>query len=201
MASEVADDSKSVKVFNAPPPYSTTSTSAPTDATAEFSDLLQTLNIEGHTALYWAILNLGKANRCPSDEVQVDSGDGLVENQFVAHFRIKKFQKRIRITYDVNVEFVARGRICISEPNLPAHPACVIMIAAHKKPGCEVPPEGLQFGGSASHMLVKAPDEREEKYDGKPIICWEITDWLVDDNTKYVDSDGTLHVKMEMTLK
>lgn len=89
----------------------------------------------------------------------------------------------------------------ISEPNLPAHPACVIMIAAHKKPGCEVPPEGLQFGGSASHMLVKAPDEREEKYDGKPIICWEITDWLMDDNTKYVDSDGTLHVKMEMTLK
>ncbi|KAG2360504.1 hypothetical protein BDR07DRAFT_1461968 [Suillus spraguei] len=271
MASEVVDDSKSVTVFNAPPPYSTTSTFAPTDAStvltcifdivsapdftpcsvvpiidacstalpaAEFSDLLQTLNIEGHTALYWAIvndrrevfaalskftpklssicssdlrlacmitndqplftqLNLGITNSedgplrrslgCPSDEVQVDSGDGLGKNQFVAHFRIKKFQKRIRITYDVNIEFVARGRIwsllffmmsdgkwqvgfSISQPSLPAHPACVIMIEAHKKPGCEVPPEGLKFGGNVPHMLVAEPDGRDKKYDGKPFF-------------------------------
>ncbi|KAG1750434.1 uncharacterized protein EDB91DRAFT_1244018 [Suillus paluster] len=116
---------------------------------AEFSNLVQKPNIEGRTALYWAImdhrrealsvltlfiskfsrvrsfdlrlacmtvndralftqLNLGgKINSkdeplrcclgCRPDEIQVQQGDGLGENHFVASFRFRIFQKRMRI--------------------------------------------------------------------------------------------------------
>ncbi|KAG2040936.1 hypothetical protein BDR03DRAFT_947742 [Suillus americanus] len=43
------------------------------------------------------------------DEVQVDSGDGLGETKFIARLLIRKFQKRLLITEDVGVEFVAWG--------------------------------------------------------------------------------------------
>lgn len=46
---------------------------------------------------------------CSPDEVQVDSGDGLGENQFVARLRIRKFQKRLLTAKDVGVEFIAGG--------------------------------------------------------------------------------------------
>ncbi|KAG1773701.1 hypothetical protein EV702DRAFT_561073 [Suillus placidus] len=179
----------------------------------EFSDLLQTRNIEGHTALYWAIvnerreafsalsgfisefssacssdlrvacmmtsdqalflqLNLGnlKSNNeplrrflgCSPDEVQLDPGDGLGENQFIARLRIRKFQQRLLTTGEVGVEFVAGGRIwlfqfcmnrngrwCISltlaAPSLPARPAGVVRIKSHRgKPGSAAPPSGLR---------------------------------------------------------
>ena len=41
-------------------------------------------------------------------EVQVHEGDYKL-NQFVACFHIRMFQKRLRITQDVGVEFVAGG--------------------------------------------------------------------------------------------
>lgn len=46
---------------------------------------------------------------CSPDDVQVDSGDGLDENQFIARLRIRKFQKRLLTTKDVGVEFIAGG--------------------------------------------------------------------------------------------
>ncbi|KAG1862678.1 hypothetical protein F4604DRAFT_1957370 [Suillus subluteus] len=242
-----------------------------TFSAAEFSDFLQTLNIEGHTALYWAIvnerreaftallkftpelssvcssdlrlacmitndqalfaqLNLGDTNPkdgplrrslgCPPDDVQVHSGDGLGENHFVAHFRIRKFQKRIRIIRDLSVEFVAEGRIwslktsiwpdgkCrigfnLSRHSFPVYPIGVIVIEAHEKPGCATPSPALQFRNSTPDILVPC----WIKYDGgkdpvRIVYSWKMsTDWVMDDNTKYVDSDGTLHVKLEMTLK
>ncbi|KAG1857754.1 hypothetical protein DFJ58DRAFT_783226 [Suillus subalutaceus] len=129
---------------------------------SEFFDLLQTPNIEGHTALYWAIvnerreafsalskfihkisstcssdlrlacmvtndqalfsqLNLGNVNSkdeplrrslgSSPDEVQVDSEDGLGKSQFIARLRIRKLEKRLLITEEVGIEFVAGGRI------------------------------------------------------------------------------------------
>ncbi|KAG1857482.1 hypothetical protein F4604DRAFT_1685177 [Suillus subluteus] len=97
-----------------------------------FSKLLQTPNIEGHTALYWAIVNnkrevlsafaafvseyKGEALRrslgCPPDELEVHE-TGRVDNdyQFAASVRIRMFQKRLCITHKLNYEFVAGGRI------------------------------------------------------------------------------------------
>jgi len=46
---------------------------------------------------------------CPPDDVQVHEGDGLGENQFVAGIRIRMFRKRLHITQDLGVEFVAGG--------------------------------------------------------------------------------------------
>ncbi|KAG0707577.1 hypothetical protein DFH29DRAFT_995006 [Suillus ampliporus] len=47
---------------------------------------------------------------CPPDEVQVhDEGDGLRKIQFVTRLRIRMFQKRLRTTQELGVEFVARG--------------------------------------------------------------------------------------------
>ncbi|KAG2123241.1 hypothetical protein DEU56DRAFT_925145 [Suillus clintonianus] len=64
---------------------------------------------------------------CPRDEINVfhhglselDSppdylkGDELDENHFIASFSFKMFQKRLRITRNLAVEFVARGRIWV----------------------------------------------------------------------------------------
>ena len=44
---------------------------------------------------------------CPPDEVRVHEGDE--PDQFVVRIRIRMFQKRLRITQDVGVEFIARG--------------------------------------------------------------------------------------------
>ncbi|KAG2143662.1 hypothetical protein DEU56DRAFT_854561 [Suillus clintonianus] len=237
---------------------------------ADFSELLQKPNIEGHTALYWAVvndrreafsalsgftpkfssacssdlrlacttasdqalfvqLNLGYMNfkdepikrclGCPADDVQVDSGDGLDQNQFVAHFLIRKFQKRLRTTQSVDVEFVAAGRIWflrfymdldgkwrigfgISDPSHPARPVASILIEAHRgDPGCAAPYEGLQFGPSKSVVLAPpGHNMHKSKGDVKVLVFWSMTDWPMDDHTKYVDCDGSLHVKMTMRL-
>ncbi|KAG1830698.1 hypothetical protein DFJ58DRAFT_848405 [Suillus subalutaceus] len=173
-SSKVVDDSKSVS--NAPPPYSTTSESTP----ARFRNTICTVKFE---------------------EIPiVQSGDGLGENHFVAHFRIRKFQKRIRIARDVSVEFVAGGRIwslkipmksngkChigfnLSQHSFPVYPICVIVIEAHEKPGCATPSPALQFINSTPDILVP----HGIKYDGgKDLVrinyCWEMsTDWVMDE--------------------
>ncbi|KAG2055012.1 hypothetical protein BDR06DRAFT_1007226 [Suillus hirtellus] len=128
--------------------------------TKEFSKLLQTPNIEDHTAVYWAIVNnqrevvaafaafisecspacssdlrlacmvtsdhasftqLKLANNdakgevlisslgCPPDEIEVHEVKMGNSHQFVVSFRIRKFQRRLRITHKLNYEFVADG--------------------------------------------------------------------------------------------
>ncbi|KAG1878975.1 hypothetical protein F4604DRAFT_1923661 [Suillus subluteus] len=168
---------------------------------AEFSNLLQTPIIEGHTAMYWAVvnhrweavsaftafiprfssvcfndlrlacmiindhasfaqLNLGRVINskdeslrrllnCPPDEVQVQTGDKLLENKFVACLRIRMFQKRLRMAQVLGIEFVAGGRIWVvyfrttpsmigwnislrlSRHSSPARPEIVLVIKAH----------------------------------------------------------------------
>ncbi|KAG1727645.1 uncharacterized protein EDB91DRAFT_1086313 [Suillus paluster] len=51
--------------------------------------------------------------RIINHEIEVSEGDGLGENQFVASFRFKLFQKHLRITQDLAVEFVAGGRMWV----------------------------------------------------------------------------------------
>ncbi|KAG0698555.1 hypothetical protein DFH29DRAFT_89764 [Suillus ampliporus] len=241
---------------------------------AEFSSLLQTPNIEGHMALYWAIvndrreavaalsgfiaefssvcftdlrlacmstndqalfaqLNLGKVNSEEkllkrslgwSDAVEVHAGDGLGEHQFVALLRIRKFQRRLHITHDVGVEFVAGGRIwllqfympndgmwhmgfSLSEPSLPVRANVTIVIEAHKgTPGCAAPPEGMSFQDIRSLPCMLVPASMMNIYEGRGTDkesvskrnSWRMSDWLMDDETKYVDCDGTLHVRMEI---
>ncbi|KAG2091972.1 uncharacterized protein F5147DRAFT_779822 [Suillus discolor] len=87
---------------------------------------------------------------CPPDEIEVGMGN---DDQFVVSFRIRKFQKRLRITQKLNYEFVADGRIWflrfdmstvqwkwhvlygISSPSLPACPKASFQIEG--KPGRE----------------------------------------------------------------
>ncbi|KAG1857752.1 hypothetical protein DFJ58DRAFT_878246 [Suillus subalutaceus] len=194
----------------------------------KFSDLLQTPNIEGHTALYWAIVNerpeafsaLSKfipkfSSACSSDlrlacmstsdqalfsqlnlgnpsssakeeplrrssgflpdEVQVESEDGLGTNQFIARLRIRKFQKRLLITGDVGVEFVAGGRIwlfrsfvkrdgkwyiglSLAKPSLPARPGGIIVIKPHSRtPGSAAPSSWHDLTFSLHHCNTLVP--------------------------------------------
>ncbi|KAG0700971.1 hypothetical protein DFH29DRAFT_1052830 [Suillus ampliporus] len=92
---------------------------------AQFSDLLQTPNVEGHTALYWAVVNnrrealsaftgfiseffwiweiLMMRFRCMKETLMNWA------NQFVASFRIRRFQKRLHTTQKFKCAFVARA--------------------------------------------------------------------------------------------
>ncbi|KAG2133296.1 hypothetical protein DEU56DRAFT_981534 [Suillus clintonianus] len=249
----------------------------------EFSDFLQTSNIEGHTALYWAIVNdklevlsmfaefisefssncrsdlrlacmttnnqvlfaqlsLGHINAkdkllrhtqlgCPLDEIQVHGGDTskLDHNQlqFVASFRIRMFQKRLRITHHLKYEFVAGGRIwrlhfCVddkwkwivgfglSSPSLPACPKATFSIEAHHRKkgelGQETLPQELRFTDSKfkETHIPNVTSEDKQKYLGKVAgtpftsTTWQLGDWVMYDNPVYVDCEGTLHAKLEM---
>ncbi|KAG2152210.1 hypothetical protein BD769DRAFT_1288903, partial [Suillus cothurnatus] len=153
--SRIRDIVSAPDIIDTPSVASIVNACATSLSVAEFSDLLQSPNIEGHTALYWAIVNeqqgafsaftvfitkfspvcssdlrlacvathnqalfmqlgLGYSDSkrslgCPPDDVQVHEGDGLGENQFVAGIRIRMFRKRLHITQDLGVEFVAGG--------------------------------------------------------------------------------------------
>ncbi|KAG1897664.1 uncharacterized protein F5891DRAFT_1046928 [Suillus fuscotomentosus] len=192
---------------------------------AELSDLLQTPNIEGHTALYWAIVNhqrevfsafiefiskisfkcssdlrlacmqtsdqasfsqlnfqntntkdesLRRFLGCPPDEIEVHHGGELDDHQFVASFRIRMFQKRLRATRELNYDFVARGRIwcfrfymgkkgrwvagfCLSSPSLPASPRPSLLLETENgEPGRETPPKRVykEVGTKFTETLV-----------------------------------------------
>ncbi|KAG1815534.1 uncharacterized protein BJ212DRAFT_1357159 [Suillus subaureus] len=59
------------------------------------SSSIEKPNIEDHTALYWAMQELGDC-------------------RFVASFHFRMFQKRLRITLEMGIVFVARGPCCFS---------------------------------------------------------------------------------------
>ncbi|KAG2362063.1 hypothetical protein BDR07DRAFT_1609724 [Suillus spraguei] len=235
-----------------------------------FSHLLQMPNIQGHTALYWAIvndrreaflsfivyitrfsragycdlrlacmvtndqelfqlLNLGAnhsikdeplicSSGCPQDDVQVDEGDRSCH--FIAYIRIRLFQKRLRTTQSLNVEFVARGRIwrvhiyLKQSSRAPARPCCEIFI----KPQEEEPQAGystqcidtqswgsrLVCSGSLLPSADKAWDNSNPKLDSPTCeLCAKSCDLAMDDNTGCgnVDCDGTFHAAVIMSQK
>ncbi|KAG1756551.1 uncharacterized protein EDB91DRAFT_23151 [Suillus paluster] len=238
---------------------------------AEFTDVLQTPNIEGHTAMYWAIVNnrpqvlwalfkfiprytsaaasdvrlacmttsdhalfmklnlkgnsnckdepLNRSLGCPPDEIQVHEGDGLPENQFTANFRIRMFQKRLRIAQNMRIELIAKGRIWyllfytgdeaklrvrlgLSWHSLPARPNAALFIKAQKEqPDCVTPPEGLLIKFQLEETMLLSPEgNTSNSHRTCTSIDASLGNWLMYDNTMYVDSDGTLHARLEMEL-
>ncbi|KAG0693285.1 hypothetical protein DFH29DRAFT_816456, partial [Suillus ampliporus] len=62
---------------------------------------------------------------CPPDEIEVrNEGDGLSKNKFITCLRIWIFQKRLRITESLGIEFVARDvwHISLSVPHTDMRP-------------------------------------------------------------------------------
>ncbi|KAG0700079.1 hypothetical protein DFH29DRAFT_933961 [Suillus ampliporus] len=237
----------------------------------EFSDLLQTPNIEGHTALYWAIVNnrreaysvfalfiskissvcssdlrracmvtsdhalfmqldLGNANSkdepfrrslgCPADVIQVDEADG---RPIVASFHLRMFQKRLRIARELRTEFVAGGRIWwlrfylgpegkwnvgfgLSQHSFPTQLHVLLLIESHGgKPVCATP-SNLRLRYDHPGLLVpevKGPQEYTNTAFDKNSVDghWILSDWLMDESSIYVDCHGTLHAKLEITLR
>ncbi|KAG2369571.1 hypothetical protein BDR07DRAFT_1371140 [Suillus spraguei] len=204
-------------------------------AATEFSKLLQQPNIEGHTALYWAIVNnrrealsafinfipkLSPAcssdlrlacvmldlseelNRCPPDEIQVQElGDG----RFVACFRFRMFQKRLRITRKIGVEFVAGSRIWmlwfhlgsdgrwhaayqLSEHNLTVlQPNSVLRIEPYKRSPDHATPEaliGVTNDSKELCMLVPGLSSSytvPESFKKIFAISYMLDEWLMDE--------------------
>ncbi|OJA12568.1 hypothetical protein AZE42_09268 [Rhizopogon vesiculosus] len=213
---------------------------------AKFSDLLQKNYIEGHTTIYWAIvdgrkeallafvrfisqiqcpdnlhlacmvtndhalftqLNLGRDMIGAKGETlkrsllcspQENHEVGVDEDRFVVSFRFKMCRKRLRMTYSMGTEFVARGRIwwlrifyCapgeewiiatgLSQPSLPVRPLAKLIIEAQReKPGCATRPAAWQWTIGLNKLRLIAPVG----------------------NTAYLDCDGTLHAKLEIELK
>ncbi|KAG2040918.1 hypothetical protein BDR03DRAFT_1026938 [Suillus americanus] len=239
---------------------------AATLPSAVFSHLLQTPNIEGHNALYWAIvnnrreafsaftafiprlssiccsdlrlacmmtsdqelftqLNLGHYPHkdellrcslgCLPDEVEVHQGDEPC--QFVACIRIRMFQKRLHIRREMDVEFVAQGRIWrlhfhlgefryivigLSRLKLPAplpsQAHCDIMIKSHRgKPKCTTQPAYSQW--RHEQRTLHWGTRWKPGHETVAFSHW-LGDWVTDDKTEYVDCDGTLHAAVEMSL-
>ncbi|KAG1751831.1 hypothetical protein EDB19DRAFT_1203318 [Suillus lakei] len=233
---------------------------------AELSHLLQALNTEGHTVMYWAIvnhrqeafwafaafipqfssdcrrdlrfacmstsdhalftqLNLGHVFypedeslrlflHCPPDEVQVhDTGDRLCKNQFVASVHIRMFQKRLCMTRKLRIEFVAARRIwsmsldmwtggwrigfSLEKHSFSARLKALLVIKAHKGIfDCATVPQDLRMHCTNECTLTPVGSSWEYH----TMLHWKMTDWLMDNNTMYVDCEGTLHANLEVTL-
>lgn len=78
---------------------------------------------------------------CPPDEVEVhNTGNGLRHIQFVACFGIKMFKKRMLMTQELSVEFVAERRIWLLR--VQAVPDDVALaLGVHLNSGCATPPQ------------------------------------------------------------
>ncbi|KAG1803837.1 uncharacterized protein HD556DRAFT_1330598 [Suillus plorans] len=162
---------------------------------------------------------------CPPDDLQVHEGHGMGENYFFARFVFRMFQKRLRIRQKLAVEFVAQGRIwvlrfcmeskgswCVqyglSEPSLPVYPNTKLAIQAHSRPpysSCATQRpllldltylgEPMVPEGSLHHYRAIEPK--------KSIIGFQciLDDWLMNDDTPYVDCEGTLIAGLTVMIK
>ncbi|KAG1857464.1 hypothetical protein F4604DRAFT_1685163 [Suillus subluteus] len=166
---------------------------------------------------------------CPPDEIEVHEGGELDDHQFVAYFHIRMFQKHLcTSTQELKHEFVVQGCIWwfhfymgsrwkwlvsfgLSLPSLPACPKPSLLLETFTRegePGCKTPHKGLyRVDRGTNFMETLMPDEPESRYsgnvDGEALISrrWPFGNWVTYDNPTYVDCDGTLHAKLEMTLK
>ncbi|KAG1841879.1 hypothetical protein C8R48DRAFT_679173 [Suillus tomentosus] len=156
----------------------------------EFSKILTQLNIEGHTALYWAIVN----NRPQALWTFINSilETTSVRDAFLDVYQMtfRIFQKRLRTYKSLHFEFVAGGRIWWFRFDIPesSNGSCRAVIGLNTNRLALVPwqsPEGIE-------------------YEPPPEMAWniwnEVGDWVLHNNTEYVDDEGTLHAKLQMTL-
>ncbi|KAG2078093.1 hypothetical protein BDR04DRAFT_448153 [Suillus decipiens] len=231
--------------------------------TAEFTALLQESNIQGHTPLYWAVVNnrlealsaflkfinaytpigteemrlacmttsdhalfmklrltsyyresepLDRSLGYPTYDAQVYGGD--TQNQFIAEMQIKMFQKRMRVARGIFVELISQGRIwcLLFHTGADARWGVSLSLAKHSLPAR---PEALfrveaQDGQSESlDVQFKLQKDRllaPEGYTNNSIhtctsLFASLGGWLMFDDTMYIDCDGTLHARLEVTLE
>ncbi|KAG1885396.1 hypothetical protein F4604DRAFT_1725958 [Suillus subluteus] len=166
---------------------------------------------------------------CPPDKIRVHTCDEPT-NQFNVVMRIRMFQKRLRAVTENNLqyEFVAGGHmwwfrfallkpsnglwsaeIGLCQDSYPARLDAVLLIEAHsRKPGRATPPEALKIPLSltGTKFLALAPWRSPEGFDYvlppkmTRSISKELGNWVMHNKTEYVDHEGTLHAKLEMTL-
>ncbi|KAG1806676.1 uncharacterized protein HD556DRAFT_330818 [Suillus plorans] len=145
---------------------------------------------------------------CTPDEVQIQESSG----RFVASFCFRMFQKRLRTAQAIAVEYLARGRmwtlwfyLCsdgkwvvdcrLEEPSLPVEGSNQLRIEAHRKsPDCATP-EPLIITTEFS----LAPESGS--CIPRPLIYYRLGDWPMDNDTVYVDCEGTLHMSLTITVK
>ncbi|KAG1807579.1 hypothetical protein EV424DRAFT_1647018 [Suillus variegatus] len=159
---------------------------------------------------------------CPPDEIEVHHGGELDDHQFVASFRIRMFQKRLRTTRELNYDFVARGHIWwfrfymgkkgrwvagfgLSSPSLPASPRPSLLLeTGNGEPGRETPPKRVYKEVATEFRETLVSKGYIGDVDGEHLvnIHWWLDDhWVTYDNSTDVDCDNTLHAKLEITLK
>ncbi|KAG2369572.1 hypothetical protein BDR07DRAFT_527594 [Suillus spraguei] len=147
---------------------------------------------------------------CPPDEIQVQElGDG----RFIACFRFRIFQKRLRITQKMGLEFVAGSRIWVlqfylgkdgrwrAKYQLSEHSLPVLLqpnTVFHMKTHPDHATTRVRDHPMTSCMLVpKEPyytiPEQFKKAFG---ISHRLGDWIMDDDTVYVDCEGFFHVSL-----
>ncbi|KAG2353640.1 hypothetical protein BDR07DRAFT_1382970 [Suillus spraguei] len=192
---------------------------------AELSSIINQPNIEGHTALYWAIMNnrqravwalnelilikyspdcksdlgLNFGTCCPRDKLEVHICDEAT-NQFNVVLQIGMFQKRLRTVKRVcgprlspssliDATAPLAGRAC--------HPArlsnAVLLIEAHSWKQADkflVPQKSPNWDDCQNSL---SPNKTRR-------IGNELGDWVTHNKTKYVDHEGTLHAKLEITF-
>ncbi|KAG2121752.1 hypothetical protein DEU56DRAFT_904600 [Suillus clintonianus] len=157
---------------------------------------------------------------CPPDDIEVKA---LGDNCFIASFRFRMFQKRLRTAQELSAEFVAGRRIWVlrfflgqegvwqveyrlSEHSLPLHPDVSLQIEAHRKsPDCVVPKPlvlDLQF---PSDLLVPKGSPwlyTNDEFCEKITVIWQrLGEWLMDDHSVYVNCHGILIMTMKIKLK
>lgn len=154
---------------------------------------------------------------CPRDDIRVYEGGDVDDDYFFVRFVFRMFQKRLRITKKLDVEFVARGRIWVlhfymrekgkwfvgyglSKHSSPVHPNAVLGIQANKPPPGSNTPQNLRLDLSTSYTLV--PEGSSFHYLDKEtmLVFCQLDDWPMDDNSVYVDRYGTLTLRFTMKI-
>ncbi|KAG1858774.1 hypothetical protein DFJ58DRAFT_744823 [Suillus subalutaceus] len=167
---------------------------------------------------------------CPPDGIQVHTCDEFTNQfNVVLGIRMFQKRLRTATGNKWYHEFVAGGRIWwlrfkklnessngiwhvdigLCQHSEPARLNAVLLIEAHsRKPGCATPPEALKIPLSLTdtQFLALAPWKSPEGIDYvlPPKMTWSISkelgDWVMHNTTEYVDHEGTLHAKLEVTL-
>lgn len=166
---------------------------------------------------------------CPEDKIEVYVCD-TPTNRFNVVLQIRMFQKSLRTAdgNHLTYEFVLGGRIwwfrfgidedgrCSTAIGLqqyshPARPDAVLSIEVHNWTQAYgvTPCEALKIPLSLTGTQILVPWLSTNGCDCRHFLpsdkTWKISnqlggDWIMHDNTEYVDHEGTLHAKLEITL-
>ncbi|KAG2044221.1 hypothetical protein BDR03DRAFT_977170 [Suillus americanus] len=104
------------------------------------------------------------------------------------------FQKRLRITPTLSIDLIAAGRLWVLWFNLGLDGIWPIVyrLGEDSRRSCSIKP------GTDSELR---PQHYTDIQPGAEVgaVCGLLGEWLMDNNTIYVDSDGTLHAQLKMT--